>query len=28
MFMGVLIRWWTVPFSVSRDLQIYYNQGF
>ncbi|MDD9784467.1 hypothetical protein [Priestia megaterium] len=28
MFMGVLIRWWTAPFSVSRDLQIYYNQGF
>lgn len=28
MFIGVLIRWWTVPFAVSRDLQIYYNQDF
>ena len=25
---GVLIRWWTVPFAVSNDLQIYYNPDF
>lgn len=28
MFIGVLIRWWTVPFAVSNDLQIYYNPDF
>lgn len=28
MFIGILIRWWTVPFAVSKDLRIYYNQGF
>ncbi|MDG0029581.1 hypothetical protein MMB68_08370 [Priestia sp. Y58] len=28
MFIGVLIRWWTVPFAVSNDLQIYYNPAF
>ncbi|MCM3020702.1 hypothetical protein ABIC37_002783 [Priestia megaterium] len=28
MFIGVLIRWWTVPFAVSHDLQIYYNPDF
>jgi len=28
MFIGVLIRWWTVPFGVSNDLQIYYNPDF
>ncbi|QTL47807.1 hypothetical protein [Priestia aryabhattai] len=28
MFIGILIRWWTVPFAVSKDLRIYYNQNF
>ena len=28
MFIRVLIRWWTVPFAVSNDLQIYYNPDF
>ncbi|MDN4863335.1 hypothetical protein [Priestia megaterium] len=28
MFIGILIRWWTVPFAVSKDLRIYYNQDF
>jgi hypothetical protein len=28
MFIGVLIRWWTVPFAVSHDLRIYYNPDF
>lgn len=28
MFMGILIRWWTVPFAVSHDLRIYYNSDF
>ncbi|WP_336064145.1 hypothetical protein [Priestia megaterium] len=28
MFIGILIRWWTVPFAVSKDLQIYYNPDF
>ncbi|MCM3770432.1 MULTISPECIES: hypothetical protein [Priestia] len=28
MFMGILIRWWTVPFAVNKDLRIYYNQDF
>lgn len=28
MFIGILIRWWTVPFAISKDLRIYYNQDF
>lgn len=28
MFMGILIRWWTVPFAVSNNLGIYYNPDF
>ena len=28
MFMGILIRWWTVPFAVSNNLRIYYNPDF
>ncbi|MED3850911.1 hypothetical protein P4607_06075 [Priestia megaterium] len=28
MFIGILIRWWTVPFAVSKDLRIYYHQDF
>jgi hypothetical protein len=28
MFIGILVRWWTVPFAVSKDLRIYYNQNF
>ncbi|MED3932675.1 hypothetical protein ABEY43_16880 [Priestia megaterium] len=28
MFIGVLIRWWTVPFAVNNDLRIYYNPDF
>ncbi|UKJ79002.1 hypothetical protein H1W83_17490 [Priestia megaterium] len=28
MFIGVLIRWWTVPFAISNNLGIYYNPYF
>ena len=28
MFIGVLIRWWTVPFAISNNLEIYYNPDF
>ncbi|MEH7509404.1 hypothetical protein V7159_17075 [Priestia megaterium] len=28
MFVGVLIRWWTVPFAISNNLGIYYNPDF
>lgn len=28
MFIGVLIRWWTVPFAISNNLGIYYNPDF
>ena len=28
MFIGVLIRWWTVPFAISNKLGIYYNPDF
>lgn len=28
MFMGILIRWWTVLFAVSHNLRIYYNSDF
>ncbi|MEH6840183.1 hypothetical protein V7Z47_16550 [Priestia megaterium] len=28
MFIGVLIRWWTVPFAISNNPGIYYNPDF